>query len=58
MKVDKIEQKINYVHKQEIHAENIKKERLFETKNFKYEYTFSPFTCRLFVKNNFSFSHN
>ena len=37
---------INYVHKQVIHAETIAKERRYETKNFKYEYTFSPFTCK------------
>jgi len=35
---------VNYVHKQTIHLENIKAERRFETKNFKYEYTFSPFS--------------
>ena len=32
---------INYVHKNQIHNENIGKERKYETKNFKYEFTFS-----------------
>lgn len=38
---------VNYVHKQTIHAENIGKERKYEMKNFKYEFTFSPFTCKM-----------
>jgi hypothetical protein len=33
---------INYVHKSIIHTENISKERKHESKNLKYEYTFSP----------------
>ena len=37
---------VNYVHKQTIHRENIKNERKFETKNFKMEYTFSPYSCK------------
>lgn len=37
---------INYVHKQIIHTETIGKERKFESKNFKYDYTFSPYTCK------------
>jgi hypothetical protein len=40
---------INYVHKQTIHAENIRNEKKSETKNFKYEYTFSPFSCKLIL---------
>lgn len=36
---------INLVHKQKIHSENIGKEKKYEDKNFKYEFTFSPFTC-------------
>ncbi len=39
---------VNYVHKQIIHGENIKKEKKFESKNIKLEYTFSPFTCNHF----------
>jgi hypothetical protein len=35
----------NYVHKSIIHRQNIDKERRYETKNFKYDYTFSPYTC-------------
>ena len=32
---------INYVHRNLIHNQNIGKERKYESKNFKYEYTFS-----------------
>jgi hypothetical protein len=42
----------NYVHKQIIHTETIGKEKKFETKNFKYEYTFSPYTCNLLYNAN------
>jgi hypothetical protein len=37
---------INFVHKQTIHRENIKNEKKFESKNFKYEYTFSPYSSK------------
>jgi hypothetical protein len=47
---------LNYVHKGIIHAENIGKERKFETKNFKYEYTFSPYTCKIKFHLKFTFS--
>ena len=36
---------VNYVHKQTIHRENIKNEKKIESKNFKHEYTFSPYSC-------------
>jgi hypothetical protein len=36
---------INFVHKSIIHQENIKNERKYEGKNFKFDYTFSPYTC-------------
>lgn len=36
----------NYVHKQIIHSANISKEKKYETKNQKLEYTFSPYTCK------------
>lgn len=36
---------INYVHRGTIHRENILKERKYEGKNFKYDYTFQPNTC-------------
>jgi hypothetical protein len=36
---------LNYVHKQTIYSENIAKERRFEMKNFKHEFSFSPFNC-------------
>ncbi len=44
----KIESKnlINFVHRETIHKENISKERKFEMKNFKKEYTFSPYSCK------------
>ncbi len=35
----------NYVHKGIVHSENISKEKKYESKNFKHEYTFSPYTC-------------
>jgi hypothetical protein len=35
----------NYVHKGIVHRENISKEKKYESKNFKHEYTFSPYTC-------------
>jgi len=41
---------INYVHKNIIHNENIRKEQKYESKNLKYEYTFSPFNCKTFSK--------
>jgi len=54
MEKPKIEVKeINYVHKQVIHSETIAKERRYETKNFKSEYTFSPFTCKYYKLNIF-----
>lgn len=39
---------VNFVHKQTIHRENIKNEKKFESKNFKYEYTFSPYSSKLY----------
>jgi hypothetical protein len=37
---------INYNHKATIHLENIGKEKIFESKNLKCEFTFSPYTCK------------
>ncbi len=37
---------VNYVHKSIIHTETIGKEKKYESVNFKYEYTFSPYTCK------------
>lgn len=42
---------VNLVHRQQIHKENIKNEKKFESTNFKYDYTFSPYTCN--NKNNY-----
>lgn len=39
----------NFVHKGTIHRENIQKERKYEGKNFKYDYTFQPNTCKLYL---------
>ena len=38
----KKEKEINFVHQAEIRTESIKKERKYEGKNFKYDYTFHP----------------
>ena len=40
--VPKKEKEINFVHQAEIRTESIKKERRYEGKNFKYDYTFHP----------------
>ena len=40
--VPKKEKEVNFVHQAEIRAESIKKERKYEGKNFKYDYTFHP----------------
>jgi hypothetical protein len=40
---------INFVHKNIIHNENIRKEQKYEAKNLKYEYTFSPFNCKVII---------
>ena len=40
--VPKKEKEVNFVHQAEIRTESIKKERKFEGKNFKYDYTFHP----------------
>jgi hypothetical protein len=37
---------VNYVHKSIIHTETIGKEKKYESVNFKYDYTFSPYTCK------------
>jgi hypothetical protein len=44
---NKNSKQVNYVHKQIIHHETIGKEKKFEMKNFKFDYTFSPYTCNL-----------
>jgi hypothetical protein len=36
---------VNYVHNSIIHSQNIHRERKFENKNIKTQYTFSPYTC-------------
>ena len=41
----------NYVHKGIIQTERIKTEKKYESKNFKYDFTFSPYTCK--IKINF-----
>lgn len=41
---------VNFVHSQIIHRENIIKEKKYEGKNFKQDYTFSPHTCNNKVK--------
>jgi hypothetical protein len=46
-KTNKDPKPINYVHKATIHNESIGKERKFENKNFKSEFTLSPYTCNL-----------
>ena len=40
--VPRKEKEVNFVHQAEIRAESIKKERKYEGKNFKYDYTFHP----------------
>jgi hypothetical protein len=40
---------INYVHDQIIHSQNIYRERKFEGSHFKTQYTFSPYTCNIFL---------
>ena len=40
---------INYVHEQIIHSQNISRERKYESSNFKTQYTFSPYTCNIFL---------
>jgi hypothetical protein len=39
--------KNNFNHLQIIHHETIKREQKYESKNMKYEYTFSPYTCNI-----------
>ena len=39
----------NFVHLETIHKESVSKERKFEMKNFKKEYTFSPYTCNILI---------
>jgi len=46
---------VNFVHKETIHKESVKKERKFELVNFKKEYTFSPHTCIFIFINSLSF---
>ncbi len=45
-KANKQAKPVNYVHKGIIHVETIGKESKYESKNFKYDYTFSPYTCK------------
>ena len=40
---------VNMVKLQSIHKESVKKERKYEMKNFKKEYTFSPYTCNILI---------
>lgn len=40
---------INFVHQGTIHTETIQKEKRYEGVNFKYDYTFQPNTCKIFV---------
>lgn len=54
-KTNALNKEINYVHRQIIHTANIRKEKNYETKNFKYDYTLSPYTCKF---NLFSLSYN
>lgn len=42
---------VNYVHKQIIHRENITKERKYEGKNRKLDFTISPYTCKIIIFN-------
>lgn len=45
---EKTYEPINFVHRQIIHNENIRKEKKYEGKNLKYEYTFFPSNCNLY----------
>jgi hypothetical protein len=38
----------NYVHSGIIHTQNIYRERKFENRNIKTQYTFSPFACKYY----------
>ena len=40
--IPKKEKEVNFVHQAEIRTESIKKERRYEGKNFKYDFTFHP----------------
>lgn len=49
---------INFVHNDTIHTENVLKERKYEGKNFKFDYTFNMNNCNTYIYININITNN